>query len=185
MTQLNKEKNIERNSSLGLDFLKPGRIVFPDMRGHLIFWLIFVFGLFLDLWSKRFIFEYLSRTGPISVIAGVFNLVIAENTGAAFGIAAGKRLLLVSTSVIALFGVVGIFLFGGIRQRLVQVALGLFAAGVAGNLYDRIFNDGRVRDFIDIIYWPGVHWPAFNIADSMLCISVGLLIISTLRTGPK
>ena len=61
-----------------------------------------------------------------------------------------------------------------------HVALGLFTAGICGNLWDRIFNDGRVRDFIDIVYWPGKHWPAFNIADSMLCIGVGLMIISSL-----
>jgi signal peptidase II len=60
---------------------------------------------------------------------------------------------------------------------LVHVALGLFAAGVCGNLYDRIFNDGLVRDFIDV-YYRQHHWPAFNVADSMLCIAVGLGIIS-------
>jgi len=50
-------------------------------------------------------------------------------------------------------------------------------------LYDRIFNDGRVRDFIDIVYWPGKHWPAFNVADSLLVIAVGLIIASNLLSG--
>ncbi|MCX5638272.1 MAG: signal peptidase II, partial [Planctomycetota bacterium] len=39
------------------------------------------------------------------------------------------------------------------------------------------------RDFIDVVYWPGRHWPAFNAADAMLCIGVGLLVISTFFTG--
>jgi signal peptidase II len=78
--------------------------------------------------------------------------------------------------------VFAIFLFGGCKQRLMTVALGLFTAGVLGNLYDRIFNDGLVRDFIDVVYWPGRHWPAFNVADSMLCIAVAILIISMLIT---
>ena len=68
--------------------------------------------------------------------------------------------------------------------KIFVVALSLFAAGVAGNLYDRAFNDGLVRDFIDIMYWPGKHWPAFNVADSMLCTAVGLLILSSLLS-PK
>ncbi len=177
MTQLNKEQNSKPDSKCEL--------VFPDLKAHLIFWPIFICGLVLDLHSKKIIFQRLSDSGSFDIIDGILRLVMAENTGAAFGIAAGKRFLLVATSAIALTGVIAIFIFGHIRQRLVQIALGLFAAGVAGNLYDRIFNDGRVRDFIDVVYWPGIHWPAFNIADSMLCISVFLLIISTLRPYPK
>jgi signal peptidase II len=46
-------------------------------------------------------------------------------------------------------------------------------------LYDRLFNDGQVRDFIDV-YYRSYHWHTFNVADSLLCIGVGLLIISTL-----
>ena len=81
-------------------------------------------------------------------------------------------------SVIALVIILVIFLLSGTEKKLIHIALGLFAAGVCGNLYDRIFYDGFVRDFIDIVYWPGKHWPAFNVADSMLCIAVGLLVIS-------
>jgi len=103
-----------------------------------------------------------------------------RNAGAAFGIAAGQRFLLISVSVIALIVIFGIFLYSANERRLIHVALGIFAAGVCGNLYDRLFNDGMVRDFIDIVYWPGRHWPAFNIADSLLCIGVGLMILSVL-----
>jgi len=140
-------------------------------------------GLTLDLWSKSFVFSRLRQQqhNAISIIDGFLQLVLAENAGAAFGIAAGQSQLLVAVSVIALVVIFAVFLFGGNEQRLVHVALGLFAAGVCGNLYDRIFNEGFVRDFIDIVYWPGRHWPVFNIADSMLCIAVGLLIISTFR----
>jgi signal peptidase II len=77
-----------------------------------------------------------------------------------------------------------VFLFSGTKQRLAHVALGLFAAGVCGNLYDRISNDGLVRDFIDVTIWPGRHWPAFNVADSLLCIAVGLGVISCFQV-PK
>jgi len=74
--------------------------------------------------------------------------------------------------------ILGIFLLGGSRSRLVHVALGLFAAGVCGNLYDRVFNGGAVRDFIDV-YYRSYHWHTFNAADTLLCIGVGLLIIAT------
>jgi signal peptidase II len=155
----------------------------PDLAAQLVFWPLIAAGLTLDLWSKRALFDWLQQQqgNSISIIDGFLRLVIAENAGAAFGIATGQRYLLVVVSVIALIVIFAIFLFSGTKQKLVHIALGLFAAGVCGNLYDRIFNNGLVRDFIDVVYWPGRHWPAFNIADSMLCIGVGLMIISGFR----
>jgi signal peptidase II len=85
-----------------------------------------------------------------------------------------------SVSVIALAVILAVFIFADGERKIFVVALALFAAGVSGNLYDRAFNGGLVRDFIDVMYWPGRHWPAFNVADSMLCSAVGLLIIATL-----
>jgi len=154
-----------------------------SLKAHLIFWPLVVIGLSLDLWTKKVVFNRLYEHGSIPIINGFVQLVLAENEGAAFGIAAGQHHLLVTVSVVALMVILAIFLCSGTSQRLIHVALGLVAAGVCGNLWDRIFNNGRVRDFIDVVYWPGKHWPAFNVADSLLCIGVGLLIISTLFTG--
>jgi len=182
---LKKEESNAR-PALGRPFLfRIAEIKLPGLKAHIIFWSIAVFGTALDLSSKSAVFGWLERQPDhrFSIIDGFLQLVMAENTGAAFGIAAGQRYLLVAVSVIALTVIFVVFLLGGTKQKLVHVALGLFAAGVCGNLWDRIFNDGRVRDFIDVVYWQGRHWPAFNIADSMLCIAVGLMIISSLSTG--
>ena len=156
----------------------------PDRFAHLIFWPIATAGLLLDLWTKQAVFAALrdepeqSRT----IIRGILTFRLALNDGAAFGIASGRQAFLVGVSTVALLIILGVFLFVSARQRIVQIALGLFAAGVCGNLYDRAFNDGRVRDFIDVVYWPGRHWHTFNVADAMLCIAVGLLVIATLFT---
>ncbi len=173
------------------DQVAPGRwlpdlrkIEFPDRTAHLIFWPVALLGLGLDLWTKSAVFAWL-RTRPgnvVEIIDGVLTLRIALNDGAAFNIAAGKQSLLITVSAIALVVILGVFLLGGMKQRVAQVALGLFAAGVCGNLWDRAFNDGLVRDFIDVVYWPGRHWPSFNVADSMLCVAVGLLVVTTLFT---
>jgi signal peptidase II len=153
---------------------------------HLIFWPIFIGGLAFDLWTKSAIFAWLGNVQEhgVSIIDGFLRLQLAENRGAAFGIAEGHRVMLVSISVIALVVILAVFMFSLRERKIFVVALALFAGGVAGNLYDRAFNGGSVRDFIDVMYWPGKHWPAFNVADSMLCSAVGLLIISSLLS-PK
>lgn len=154
----------------------------PDKVAHAIFWPTAIVGLIFDLWTKHAVFAAVRYGESLDIIDGFLAFSTALNDGAAFGIASGKQVLLVGVSAIALVVILGIFLFGEARQRLVQVALGLFTAGVCGNLWDRMFNEGRVRDFIDVVYWPGKHWHTFNVADAMLCIAVGLLVVTTLFT---
>ena len=149
-----------------------------DLPAHLIFWLVSVAGLTLDLWTKSAVFKYLQseHIDGISVINGFLQIVRTENTGAAFGIASGMYRFLTVVSFAALIIVLLIFLFGRVKCSSFYLAMGFLAAGISGNLYDRIFNNGRVRDFIDVVYWPGRHWPAFNVADSLLCIAVGIIL---------
>jgi len=170
-------KREENSIPQGQFFLKHLLSVLPDLPAHLIFWSLAVFGIALDVWSKKAVFDWLEHHGSVSIIDGFLRLVRALNDGAAFGLFAGHLGWLIVVSCVALVVIFAVFLFGGAKQRLVHVALGLFAAGVCGNLYDRIFNDGLVRDFIDV-YYRQYHWPAFNVADSMLCIAVGLGVIS-------
>ena len=162
-------------------FPKQGSLVMPDSKAHLAFWFLMVGGLALDLWTKKAIFDWLGPRERYSVIDGFLQFVPALNNGAAFNWFAGKSYFLTAVSIIATLAIFALFLFGGGRQRLVQIALGLFAAGVCGNLYDRVFNGGLVRDFIDV-YYRSYHWHTFNVADSLLCVGVGLLILSTFFT---
>jgi signal peptidase II len=166
----------------------PSSVLSPPSSGirHLIFWPIFIGGLVLDLWTKNAVFAWLENVQGqgVSIIDGFLRLQLGVNPGAAFGIAGGHRIMLVSVSVAALIVILAVFMFSLRERKIVVVALALFAGGVAGNLYDRAFNAGLVRDFIDVVYWPGRHWPAFNVADSMLCTAVGLLIIGSLLS-PK
>jgi signal peptidase II len=163
----------------------PGMRVQSTISAYLIFFPLVLIGIISDLWSKKAIFNWLQSQPDetFSIIDGFLRLVRAQNAGAAFGIAYGQRYLLIAVSVIALIIIFAVFFFSKTGTKLVHISLALLAAGVCGNLYDRIFNGGWVRDFIDVVYWPGRHWPAFNIADSMLCVGVGLLIIASFFTG--
>ena len=163
--------------------VKPLSGVMPDFKAHLIFWSLAMGGLLLDLWSKKAVFDWLGReqTHNVSIIDGLLRFIIALNPGAAFSTLSGRAYLLTTISVVALIVVFGVFLFSGTQYRSIHIALGLFTGGICGNLYDRIFNDGLVRDFIDV-YYRDKHWPTFNVADSLLCIGVGLLIVSIFLT---
>ncbi len=161
--------------------LPPGGSSAPGLLvSSIIFWPTFIAGLAADLWTKAAVFEWLgSKWPPVKVVIdGFFRLVIIQNPGAAWGIASGRRIPLVVISVVAVIVIFAIFFFWRPPSKLVIASLGLFAAGVCGNLYDRVFNDGKVRDFLDF-YWRQYHWPAFNIADTLLTIAVGVLIIVT------
>ena len=182
--EFEKEQVAVRSEPGGTFLSRCGGGGLPGWKVQLIFWPLVTGGVVLDLWSKSAVFDWLrgQQTNSVSIIDGFLQLVAVENAGAACGIASGRYYLLATVSIIASIAIFVIFLFSGNQKKMFYIALGLFAAGVCGNLYDRVFNEGRVRDFIDVVYWPGKHWPAFNVADSLLCIGVGLVIISSLLT---
>jgi hypothetical protein len=88
-----------------------------------------------------------SPNGQYTIIPGFFRLVLAENAGAAFGIAHGQRIFLAIIAAVAVGVILWAFYTGKARNWLVRIAFPLFLAGIVGNLHDRLFNDGLVRDF--------------------------------------
>jgi len=182
VTKSKREENIARPNSDRAFLSRRLGAALPSLKTHLVFWPITTAGLALDLWTKKAVFGRLQHGGDISIIDGFLRFVRALNAGAAFGMFAGHRYKLIAVSIIALIASIAIFFSSRNERKLFHVGLALFTAGICGNLYDRIFNNGLVRDFIDVVYWPGKHWPAFNVGDSMLCIGVGVMFI-TLFTG--
>jgi len=159
----------------------------PWLTATLLFWPVAIAGAALDLWSKWAVFKWLEELSgqQFSLVDGFVRFILRENDGAAFSLFRGWTFMLVGISAVALVIVICIFFLRKINSRLMLFALGCMTGGIIGNLYDRAFNDGKVRDFIDVLI-PVIDypWPTFNVADSMLCIGVGLLVIANLKT-PK
>lgn len=111
-----------------------------------------------------------------------FNLVLAHNTGAAFSFLAGasgwQREFFIGVTLL-ISGVLLWMLRSNQGNRLLSLALALVLGGAAGNLYDRILH-GYVIDFVQ---WhvAGYYWPAFNIADSAICLGAALLIFDSIK----
>jgi signal peptidase II len=141
----------------------------------------------LDLWTKALVLARIDLHETIPIIPKFFQLVHVRNTGAAFGIGANasSRLvpLLLNIGAIAVFCVVVVYaLRSAVSDRLLQTGLHLILGGAIGNLLDR-FRFGYVVDFLDV-YAGTHHWPAFNVADSAICIGIALLFLD-MRKKPE
>jgi signal peptidase II len=137
-----------------------------------------------DQSTKFMVMEHLKLHDQRELVEGFFRLVHWGNTGAAWSMFRDNNLALASVAVVAL-----VILFLSRKHfeahRLIgQVALGLMFGGIIGNLIDR-FRIGHVVDFIYFFtYRKGggeIGFPAFNVADSAICVGVGFLFIITLQ----
>jgi signal peptidase II len=129
----------------------------------------------------------------IQVIPGFFEFEATINFGAFsgwFGRHTGWLALLSFAAIFVIAGILFMMHRRGVRPGVLLVlALGLLWGGTVGNFYDRYFI-GAVRDFIKWFFvWKGEEkvWPNFNIADSSICVGVGLFILHEffLRRPPK
>lgn len=112
------------------------------------------------------------------VLEGFFDLTYVRNTGAAWGILGGQNASLTILSFVMLAAILIFrrsFLSDTWEHR---IALGFMVGGIVGNLMDRL-RLGWVTDFLDFHY-RGYHWPSFNVADSAICIGVGIYILSAM-----
>ena len=116
----------------------------------------------------------------IEVIPNFFNLVHVGNTGAAWSILAGRSTLLALLAVAALVAIYFLRHTIALRRRAPQIAFGLLSGGIIGNLVDRLAH-GHVIDFLDF-HFGSYTYPAFNIADSGICIGVVMYVLITFLT---
>lgn len=147
----------------------------------------------LDQATKLWSLGALDPYAPVVVIEGLFNLMLAFNTGAAFSFLADaggwqRWLLALLSAVVTLVLVVWLARLKPAERGLAP-ALALIIGGAVGNLIDRV-RLGHVVDFLDFHHsslagWPGFsahgHWPAFNVADSAIVLGVIWLLLATLR----
>jgi len=142
----------------------------------------------LDQLTKRWILQHIDPESPLKIIPNWFDLVNVTNTGAAFGSFGSfknNNLFFIALSSIALIAVASLLLRKRSRKDAWRdVSLALLLAGVLGNLTDRL-RYGHVVDFLLFdLHVPLAHpWPAFNVADSCICIAVVCFIIYSLRAN--
>jgi len=136
----------------------------------------------LDQLSKAGVREYFAGhpAGEHENVTPFFNIVLIHNRGMSFGLfnsGTGLNALLFSLVAAAIVTVL-IYWLSRVDSSLLAVAIGLIIGGAVGNVIDRV-RLGAVVDFLDfhVGLW---HWPAFNVADSAICIGVAVMLLDGL-----
>ena len=144
----------------------------------------------LDQLTKWLIRTAIPYGSEVPIIPGFFSLVHVSNTGAAFSLFTGNNIFFVCFALVAL-AVIGFLLVRDSSERSIsrklsgttKISFALLAAGVSGNLVDRILR-GAVTDFLHF-YVRQYAWPSFNVADSSICIAAGLLLLASFQRGKE
>jgi len=148
--------------------------------------LIFSSIFFADWLTKFFIISHLSLGQVVEVIPRLFNLTLVYNPGVAFGFLGDlpdftRQVAVWFVSAIALGVIVYLMRWEAKNDVWARHALCAILAGACGNMLDRYRYD-YVIDFLDF-YWGNYHWPAFNVADSAICLGVTFLFLRTFFRG--
>src|SRR5947209_12705104 len=140
----------------------------------------------LDQITKWFALHNISPDEPRIIVQDFFALVYITNTGAAFGSFKNNNLFFIALSCAALIFVLSLLVRRHARDNWRDVSLALLLAGVMGNLTDRLTH-GHVIDFLLFdLHLPFAHpFPAFNVADSCICIAVVFFIVHSFRQEKK
>lgn len=134
--------------------------------------------LIFDQATKLYIDSRFALYESVTVLENFFHITYVRNKGAAFGILADSSFRIPFFIAVASLAALGILWYlRSLRddQKLLHFALALIFSGAIGNLIDRI-RLGEVIDFVDV-HWFQHHWPAFNVADSAICVGVALLLV--------
>lgn len=150
-------------------------------RFLLIYFTTFLTVFILDEMTKIEIRHMLKPNESIDVLP-ILKIVLIYNTGIAFGMLSSlsgmfRVLLLEILPVIAIF-VSGFYAFKS-KDTKISMLMGMLSGGAFGNLFERVYY-GKVTDFL--YFHIGNHyWPAFNVADSAVSLSIAGLILLSLK----
>ncbi len=139
------------------------------------FWVIAIIVVMLDQLTKAIVVTKIPFNTSVEVLGSVLSFTSVHNTGAGFGILQGQNSLFILVALVAIIVIV-CTLRKTLEDHHTTIFVALILGGAIGNLIDRILY-GFVVDFIDFHIWP-----AFNVADSALCIGViGLIWLSLIE----
>ena len=142
--------------------------------------------LVLDQATKLHVHNTFALYESRPLVENFFALTYIRNSGSAFGLLARYdpavlRIFFPAVTVLAVVALLWYLSRLPASQPLTLWGVCLVIGGAVGNGIDR-FRIGQVIDFLDVHWYDVYHWPAFNVADSAICVGVGLLVLDAFRT---
>lgn len=142
---------------------------------------IIILGLIADQLSKYMILQHVQYLERMPVIPGFFDLTLVYNPGAAFSFLADaggwQKFFFMGLALI-----ICIYLLQAIIRdefgAMGKLAAALIIGGAIGNVVDRLVH-GHVVDFL-LFYYHNWFYPAFNVADSLICVGAVLLVLESI-----
>jgi len=131
-----------------------------------------------DQLTKRAVVTHMELNETIPAIDGLLNWTYILNDGASFGMLGGKTAFLLTVTGIIMAAMAFMLYSGRIKHITGKISALLILAGGIGNCIDRVFNGGKVIDFIDID--PIFSFPKFNVADCCVCVGGALFCVYVL-----
>lgn len=156
------------------------------MRSRISAFGIAAFVFLLDRLTKWWIESTVSVWDTLVVIPNFFNIVHTKNKGIAFGImndssgASRTLVLIVISGAVLVFVGYTLWRLHPDASAMLRTGMALIFGGALGNLWDRVLA-GSVTDFLEF-YAGSFVWPAFNVADSAICVGAGLMILDLLMS---
>lgn len=142
-------------------------------------WSVILLLALLDQGTKLAVCRNIPFQENIPVIPGILNLTHVYNTGAAFSMLHDNNLFFIILSTVVFIALIAL------RRHFTGICMQwgwmLLLSGIIGNVTDRIAR-GHVVDFLDFQFG-SYHWPAFNVADSCICVAAGLFLLSGFSSG--
>lgn len=130
----------------------------------------------IDQVVKILVINKMALQQSITIINNFFNITYVRNTGAAWSILSGNVLLLIMISVLALVTIYYYLIKDKDLNKIDIVSYSMLVGGIIGNLIDRIVH-GYVIDYLDFTIF-NYNFPIFNIADTLIVISIIIIGIS-------
>ena len=157
-------------------------------KTNLTFLGIVVIIVVLDQVTKLWIDASMALHASFPVIDGFFNITYVRNPGAAFGFLAGaapvfRTLFFLAVTVAAIVLILYYLYKTPSRGPFLTISLALILSGALGNMIDRV-RLGEVIDFLDV-YIGTTHWPAFNVADSAICVGAAIMFWVMVKDGKE
>ena len=139
-----------------------------------IFTIVFLVG--LDQYTKQLIVTYIPLNERLEIIPNFFNITHVRNTGAAWSMLEGQKLIFIVITIVAIIYFSYLLIKDKDKPFINKLCYLLIVSGAIGNFIDRLINS-YVVDFLSFKLFGFYDFPVFNVADCFLTVGVSIYII--------